>query len=100
MTMDDLVAAGAPALPAPLFYRVRMETPSMYGLVRVEIREPWLIGSSRVECVRVSLYDHPDVMSAVVRACQIAVDDMEERSRMRRLTKRATELDGDYGKGK
>lgn len=99
--MADLVAAGAPALPAPLFYRVRLETPSMWGLIRVEIREPWLVGSLQMACVRVSLHDFPDELSAVVRGCQLAVEDLERRSRVRRRAKGVVEsLAGDHGKGK
>jgi DNA-binding protein YbaB len=76
MSMADLVAAGAPALPAGHFYRVRLES---FGLVKVEVRRQgrWL--SEPVEHTYVRPADYETAEDAIVAGCRRAVAWWEER---------------------
>ncbi|MGW1828850.1 hypothetical protein ACWCO0_09590 [Streptomyces tubercidicus] len=77
MTMEDLIKAGAPALPAGMFYRVR--DTHLVGL-RVSVRERRRIGSREVPGAYAFVYpeEHATVGAAVANACRRAVRDMRE----------------------
>ncbi|MFE5093246.1 hypothetical protein ACFRCI_23515 [Streptomyces sp. NPDC056638] len=76
MSMADLVALGAPELPADYFYRLRL---SGLGILRVTIRRQCRVGSRFVAEALAVPHLYPNPGDTVVKACREAVRDMRDR---------------------
>ncbi|MEU3729975.1 hypothetical protein AB0E81_11280 [Streptomyces sp. NPDC033538] len=76
MSMVQLVAAGAPELPAGYFYRVR---PSSMRLLKVELRQQGRFFSSLVEDTYICPGEYPTAEEAVVAACRRVVGWWREK---------------------
>lgn len=63
----DLVAAGAPELPAGWFYRV--QGTGLHGLLQVTVRRPRLFGSKELGHASVLVWEFPNELRAIVCAC-------------------------------
>src|SRR4051794_22784558 len=94
MTMEQLVLAGAPELPAGMFYRVVDE--AYAGLV-VSIRQRRKrLGSRRMASTYVRHEQFENGTDAVVDACRRALAGLEEMNEERRRLRDAARLLGDH----
>lgn len=94
MSMAELVAAGAPALPDGWFYRV---TADRIGWPEVQIRQPgkWF-GSRCISYAIVRTEEHEDGETAVLAACVKAWTRLHENEEHLRKQREALALRGDH----
>ncbi|MGW2950760.1 hypothetical protein [Streptomyces eurythermus] len=92
--MADLVAAGAPELPAGYFYRV--EPASLRGMIRVTVRRARRFGSKEVGRSVIFLVEAADELSAVVSGCYHAHRRWRELEDTRRQGERVKDFYGDH----
>ncbi|MFB7671318.1 hypothetical protein ACFC26_07855 [Kitasatospora purpeofusca] len=94
----DLVALGAPVLPAGMFYRIR---PHPWGWIEFEIRERRRFGSRLVAGseTHVDPTDYPTTNEALTIGCQTANDRRIAALNRRSAYSRAAAHAGDYETG-
>lgn len=92
MSMAQLVAAGAPELPAGYFYRVR----SNGFCLEVQVRERRKRFGSRQHSYALVRSDEPDGLTAIAGACQHAVRRMEQEDAYWRSRRYAGQFIGDH----
>ena len=90
----DLIALGAPALPAGMFYRVRRG----YAIHHVEIRRRRRIGSVYVRggSAAVVLNVHPAPIDALVAACRRADEGRRLMEQLRAVESVLELFQGDH----
>ncbi|MEU1200142.1 hypothetical protein ABZ446_28505 [Streptomyces sp. NPDC005813] len=93
MSMAQLVAAGAPELPAGWFYRVTSD--GFIGL-KVEVRERRKRFGSRVIDYAYVRSDEPDGLTAIVASCRHAVKRIDEADEELRNRRDAAQYIGDH----
>ncbi|MFD9205946.1 hypothetical protein ACFVZM_06660 [Streptomyces sioyaensis] len=92
MTMEELVHAGAPELPAGWFYRVT----SNGFCFEVQVREWRRRFGSRQHGYALVRSDEVDGLTAIVAACRHAVRRMEEEDEHWRKRRDVAKYLGDY----
>lgn len=91
--MEDFIRAGAPALPAGMFYRVR---DTVIASLKVEIRARRRVGSRLVADAFVQHEAHATAIDAVVSACARAHKRMLGRDERRARYLATTAYLGDH----
>lgn len=94
MTMQDLVLAGAPELPARMFYRV---TEDGFFDLAVEVRQRRRrFGSRKLDYAYVYSEHHAHGIDAIVDACKRAVASVEREAASRQRYRAAAVFAGDH----